>query len=66
MADIQITITCPVCEKDFQKKAKDMPDGTVIKCPNCGEQTTIRGDMFTKMDDSVKKPGANFEKGGTA
>lgn len=54
MSDMEITITCPVCEKQFSKMASEMPDGTVIKCPGCGEQTTIKGDMFSKMADSVK------------
>lgn len=53
MAGIVITITCPVCEKDFQKKARDLKDGSVIECPNCGEKTTIRGTMFTDMDKNV-------------
>lgn len=61
MADIEITITCPVCNKDFQKKAVEMPDGTVVKCPSCGEQTTIRGDMFSKMANSTYKPEKTFE-----
>ena len=54
MADMSIKITCPVCEKDFHKKASELADGTILKCPNCGEQTTIKGDMFTKMADSIK------------
>ena len=53
--DIMITITCPVCKKEFSKKAKDLKDGTVIKCPGCGEQTTIRGTMFTDMAESTEK-----------
>ncbi|MFQ5736544.1 MAG: hypothetical protein ACE5GY_06735 [Thermodesulfobacteriota bacterium] len=55
MAEISIKITCPVCEKDFHKKASELKDGTVLKCPNCGEQTTIKGNMFTEMVDNVKK-----------
>ncbi|MBI1910773.1 MAG: hypothetical protein HYS21_02095 [Deltaproteobacteria bacterium] len=55
MADIVIDITCPVCGKVFKKKAKDLTDGSVLKCPGCGEQTTIRGTMFTDMDKSVDK-----------
>lgn len=50
-----ITITCPSCGKEFQKKAAEMPDGTVITCPGCGDSTTIKGDMFSKMARSVKK-----------
>ena len=53
MEEISISITCPVCQKEFQKKAREMPDGTVIKCPGCGEKTTIQGDMFTNMAKSV-------------
>lgn len=55
MADIVIDITCPVCEKVFKKKAADLKDGAVIKCPGCGEQTTIRGSMFTEMVDNLEK-----------
>ncbi len=55
MADIMIKITCPVCEKDFHKKASELKDGSLLKCPNCGEQTTIRGNMFTEMAESVNK-----------
>ncbi|MBI5562302.1 MAG: hypothetical protein HY894_05540 [Deltaproteobacteria bacterium] len=54
MKDVVITITCPACNHDFHKKAREMPDGTVIKCPKCGEKTTIKGDMFTKMAESTK------------
>lgn len=49
MPDIEITITCPVCETAFTKKARELSDGTVIKCPKCGEKTTIRGNMFTDL-----------------
>ncbi|OGP15782.1 MAG: hypothetical protein A2054_07385 [Deltaproteobacteria bacterium GWA2_55_10] len=59
MADVIIDITCPVCQTVFKKKARDLTDGAVIKCPKCGESTTIKGDMFTEM---VK----NLEKGGNA
>ncbi|MDP2689065.1 MAG: hypothetical protein Q8P48_03020 [Deltaproteobacteria bacterium] len=55
MADITIKITCPVCEKDFHKKASELKDGSVLKCPNCGEQTTIRGNMFTEMAENINK-----------
>lgn len=51
--DIEIAITCPVCDKEFKKMAREMPDGTVVKCPGCGEKTTIKGDMFTKMAKSM-------------
>lgn len=54
MADLVISITCPVCSNEFNKKAKDLKDGTVIKCPKCGEQTTIRGNMFTDMIDKLE------------
>ncbi len=57
MKDILITVTCPVCKKEFAKKAKDLKDGAVIKCPGCGEQTTIRGTMFTDMVESNEKAG---------
>ena len=63
MSCIEITITCPVCETDFQKKASEMPDGTVVECPKCGEKTTIQGDMFTDMDKSVEGGGPG-EAGG--
>jgi DNA-directed RNA polymerase subunit RPC12/RpoP len=53
MPDMEITVTCPVCQKEFQKMASEMPDGTVIKCPGCGEKTTIQGDMFTDMAKSL-------------
>lgn len=55
MADIMITITCPVCEKEFKKKAKDLADGAVVKCPGCGEQTTIKGTMFTDLVNNLEK-----------
>lgn len=57
MSCIEITITCPVCETDFQKKASELSDGTVIECPKCKEKTTIQGDMFTNMDKSVEEGG---------
>ncbi len=63
MSCIEITITCPVCETDFQKKASEMPDGTVIECPKCNEKTTIQGDMFTNMDKSVEDGGSGGSGG---
>lgn len=57
MADVIIDITCPVCETVFKKKARELKDGAVIKCPKCGEQTTIKGDMFTEMIDKLEKGG---------
>lgn len=48
-ADVVITVTCPVCQKDFDKKAKDLHDGAIVVCPGCGEKTTIRGTMFTDL-----------------
>lgn len=70
MSCIEITITCPVCETDFQKKALELADGTVIECPKCKEKTTIQGDMFTNMDKSVEDggsggPGGPGSPGGT-
>ncbi|MBI5887370.1 MAG: hypothetical protein HZB82_01480 [Deltaproteobacteria bacterium] len=55
MADIMITITCPVCEKKFEKKARELADGTILKCPICGEQTTIKGTMFTDLVKNNEK-----------
>lgn len=55
MSDIVISITCPVCAKEFNRKAKELTDGSILKCPSCGEQTTIRGNMFTEMAESVEK-----------
>ncbi|MFQ5465019.1 MAG: hypothetical protein ACE5EI_03735 [Thermodesulfobacteriota bacterium] len=49
MQDIEITITCPVCETKFAKMARELKDGSVIKCPKCGERTTIKGTMFTDL-----------------
>jgi predicted Zn finger-like uncharacterized protein len=49
MPDFEITITCPVCETEFKKMTSELADGTVIKCPKCGEKTTIKGTMFTDM-----------------
>ncbi len=63
MSCIEITITCPVCETDFQKKASEMPDGTTIECPKCGEKTKIQGNMFTDMDKSVENGGPGEEGG---
>ena len=57
MADVIIDITCPVCETVFKKKARELTDGAEIKCPKCGEKTTIRGDMFTEMIDKLEKGG---------
>lgn len=57
MADVVIKITCPVCGKEFNKKAKELKDGTVIQCPKCGEKTTIRGNMFTEMSENLEKNG---------
>lgn len=55
MSDVVIDITCPVCQKGFKKKAKDLKPGTVLKCPKCGEQTTIRTNMFIEMIENLKK-----------
>jgi len=55
MPDAEIKITCPVCESDFTKMTSEMPKGTVILCPKCGEKTTINTDMFTNMLKSNKK-----------
>lgn len=55
MADLVIKITCPVCNKDFNRKAKELKDGTVLQCPNCGEKTTIRGTMFTDMVENLEE-----------
>jgi len=49
MPDVTIAITCPVCNKAFKKLTSELKKGTVLKCPNCGEQTTIQVDMFTNM-----------------
>lgn len=49
MPDVTISITCPVCNKDFKKLTSELKKGTVLKCPNCGEKTTINVDMFTNM-----------------
>lgn len=49
MQDIKIDITCPVCETKFTKPARELKDGAVIKCPKCGEKTTIRGTTFTDL-----------------
>jgi len=49
MPDVTIAITCPVCEKEFKKKTSELTKGTVLKCPKCGETTTINTDMFTNM-----------------
>lgn len=59
MADLVIKITCPVCEKEFSKKAKDLKDGAVIQCPQCGEKTTIRGTMFSDMVENLEKGGGH-------
>ena len=59
MADIMITVTCPVCEKKFDKKAKELTDGSSLKCPVCGEQTTIRSTMFTDLVQSNEKAEKN-------
>ncbi|MFQ5442665.1 MAG: hypothetical protein ACE5EB_08095 [Thermodesulfobacteriota bacterium] len=53
MPDVEISITCPVCEKTFKKMTSELTEGTVITCPKCGEQTTIRTKMFTKMNKST-------------
>ncbi len=55
--DLKIQITCPVCEENFEKKAIDLHDGAVVKCPKCGEKTTIKGDMFTDMVKGIDKGG---------
>ena len=52
MPEVEISITCPVCEKTFKKMTSELAEGAVIKCPKCGEQTTIRTKMFTKMEKS--------------
>lgn len=57
MSDLVITVTCPVCNKEFSKKAKELADGAVVKCPGCGEQTTIHGNMFTEMVENLAKKG---------
>lgn len=49
MPDVTISITCPVCNKDFKKLTSELKKGTRIKCPGCGEETTINTDMFTNM-----------------
>jgi uncharacterized C2H2 Zn-finger protein len=49
MPDIEISITCPVCNKSFKKMTSELTKGTVLKCPSCGETTTIQTDMFTNM-----------------
>lgn len=55
MSELTIDITCPVCNKVFKKKALDLKKGAIIKCPGCGEQTTIRDDYFTDMAKNLKK-----------
>ncbi|MBI5643747.1 MAG: hypothetical protein HY954_09775 [Deltaproteobacteria bacterium] len=55
MADLTIDITCPGCNTVFKKKAKDLKKGTLIKCPKCGDSTTIRDDYFTDMVKGLEK-----------
>lgn len=57
MSDLMITITCPVCQTTFEKRARDLKDGAVIECPKCGEKTTIKGNMFTDMVENLDKSG---------
>ena len=49
MPDIEISITCPVCNKTFTRMTSELQKGTVLECPGCGETTTIQTDMFTNM-----------------
>jgi len=58
MADLTIDITCPSCQNVFKKKARDLKDGAVVKCPKCEDQTTIKGDMFTDMVKNLEKGNA--------
>jgi len=55
--DLNIQITCPVCNTNFEKKAADLRDGAVIQCPKCNEKTTIKGTMFTDMVKNIDKGG---------
>ncbi len=55
MSGIVVTITCPVCGKEFPKKAKELKKGAVVKCPGCGEQTTLNTNMFADMEGNLEK-----------
>ncbi|MEK6790247.1 MAG: hypothetical protein AABY45_00925 [Deltaproteobacteria bacterium] len=55
MEDIVINVTCPKCANEFDKKAKDMKDGTIVSCPKCGDKTTIKGNMFTDMQKNLDR-----------
>ncbi len=61
MAGIVVTITCPVCGKEFPKKAKELKMGAVVKCPGCGEQTTLQTNMFADMENNLEKTGKIHE-----
>ncbi len=55
MEDIVINVTCPKCANEFDKKAKDLKDGTTVSCPKCGDKTTIKGNMFTDMQKNLDR-----------
>ncbi|WP_417842979.1 hypothetical protein [Thalassospira sp.] len=57
----KIDIDCPACHKSFKKSIGDLSNKRSIKCPSCGVDIKIEGDLGRQMRDLDKAFGKLFK-----
>jgi hypothetical protein len=55
MSNLQLSITCPLCGRRYERPVESLFEGAELICPHCKVKLTLHGHMLEDIQNEIAK-----------